>query len=484
MAEKDKLIEIVGAENFFDDPKTLEKYSSDHSFAPPRKPFAVVKPRNAEEVGRIVSLANEDLIPLIPHSSGFPKFHGDTIPKMGGVAVDLSGLKEVIRVDRRNRLAIIEPGVTFNELRSELEKEGMLPYTPLLPRSNKSVLASYLEREPTMRPKDHWDVQDPLLAGEVILGTGDIFRTGGAAQATREDAKTGEVVPVGAMGPGQVDVMRIVQGSQGTMGIVSWASIRCRLKPSIQKPFFVASQRLDDMVPFAYRLLRHRLGEEFFILNDFGLANVLVEEAEKIKELQSALPPWILFVNIAGYQRYPDEKVAYIQEQIANAARELGLELIPEVGGVGAEEVLDKVGKAPEKDRRLRYKGSCQGLPFLATLDKTPEIVGSMIRICGVHRYPSLELGVYIQPIIQGCHCHCEFDLMYDLEDAVGKERVRSLFEDAAQQLANIGASYSRPYGTLADITYRRDSEATSALRKVKGIFDPNNVMNPGKLCF
>ena len=48
----------------------------------------------------------------------------------------------------------------------------------------------------------------------------------------------------------------------------------------------------------------------------------------------------------------------------------------------------------------------------------------------------------------------------------------------------NAGAFFSRPYGALTDIAYRRDGETTSALKKVKAVLDPNNIMNPGKLCF
>lgn len=147
MAQKQELIEIVGAENVFDDPETLEKYSKDMSFIPPRKPTYVVKAKSTDEVQKLVKLANEELIPLTPVSSpDGPRFHGDTIPAPGGAVVDLSGANKVLRVDRRNKVVHIQPGVTFSQLSSQLKESGLKPFIPLMPRRTKSVLTSYLEK--------------------------------------------------------------------------------------------------------------------------------------------------------------------------------------------------------------------------------------------------------------------------------------------------------------------------------------------------
>ena len=237
MAEKkDELIKIVGAENVIDDPITLDGYSRDHSFTAPRKPLMVVKPANADEVQGIVKWANQTRTPLVPVSSGLPHFRGDTVPASdGAVIVDLSGMNRIIMMDRRNRVAIVEPGVTFSKLQPELAKEGMRLSMPLLPRTSKSVLGSVLEREPITNPRYSWSLSEPLRCLETVMGNGDIFRTGELAGASVSTSTSGaaKFMPIEELlekrrktqdtalyqyGPGQFNYHKLLSSSAGNHG--------------------------------------------------------------------------------------------------------------------------------------------------------------------------------------------------------------------------------------------------------------------------
>ena len=153
-SRKNALTQIVGAANVSDDPAILELYASDCSFAAKRKPWFIVRPRTAEEVQALVAWANQTETPLIPVSSGPPHFHGDTVPSVAeGVIVDLSRMNQIKRIDSRNKMVVIEPGVTYAELEPALAQKGLRISRPLLPRPNKSVIASLLERQPTLIPR-------------------------------------------------------------------------------------------------------------------------------------------------------------------------------------------------------------------------------------------------------------------------------------------------------------------------------------------
>ena len=86
MIDQKQLIKIVGAGNVSSDQAILEKYSRDMSFVNPVKPDYVVKPRSADDIEKLVNLAREAGIPLVPVSSGPPHFRGDTVPGVGGAS--------------------------------------------------------------------------------------------------------------------------------------------------------------------------------------------------------------------------------------------------------------------------------------------------------------------------------------------------------------------------------------------------------------
>jgi hypothetical protein len=313
-----------------------------------------------------------------------------------------------------------------------------------------------------------------------------MFRTGSAAgPGTLEEQWQAKQAQVNPMGPGQTDFARVVQGAQGTMGIVTWATIKCEALPKLQKPFLVGSKRFEKLSELIYRLLWLKLGDECLVLNNSNLAAILSQEPKEYNRLRNALPPWVLFFCLAGYEYFPEERVEYQEKAAAEAAHQFGLEPVKAISGVSAKELLGMLGKpSAEPCWKLRRKGACQDIFFLTTLDKVPGFVEVMDSIAKQRGYPSSDIGIYVQPMVQGTSCHCEFNLFYDPKNKDETSRIQELHTQASEALMNAGAFFSRPYGALADMAYRRDGETVAALRKVKSVFDPNNIMNPGKLCF
>jgi FAD/FMN-containing dehydrogenase len=487
MAQREQLERIVGRENVTDSSEILLAYSKDESFEPPRMPSCLVRPDSAEEVQGIIHWAKEQGVPLTPVSSpGGPRFHGDTIPTQNGVIVDLSRMNRILNIDRKDRIAMIEPGVTFGELENALEEHGLRALQPLLPRRTKSALASYLEREPITIPREQWDASDPLACIEVIFGTGDMFRTGSAAgPGTIEEQLKAGLRQVNPSGPGSTSLAKVVQGAQGTMGIATWATVFCSVIPQIETLYFIPSNDLGTLIELAYRVLRLRLGEQLFVLNSFYLATIVAEKTGEMINLMSELPPWILIIDLAGREYFPEEHLQYQDMDLQEVARSLHLELKSSLNGVSTM-AMQKILRDPPKEYfKLRVRGGCQEIFFVTTLDRSPGFVCQMNSIEARAGYAPVEhLGVYVQPTVQGCACHCEFLLPYDPTSPESRETTKRLLIDASGALADSGAFFSRPYGQWATLAYSKDAESTAALKKVKGIFDPRNIMNPGKLCF
>jgi FAD/FMN-containing dehydrogenase len=409
------------------------------------------------------------------------------VPGVGGaVVVDLSRMKRIIRIDPSNRVAIVEPGVTFGELQAALKKAGMCAYLPLVPRKSKSVIGSVLEREPITIPSHHWDATDPMLCVEVILGTGDRLRTGEAAgpDTLEQQWEIGKA-QMSPFGPTQMDVHRLVSGAQGTIGIVTWMSLKCRSLPKLSRPFLIPSEDVAPLIDLSYKLVRARLGEHLFILNGLNLACLLGRTAQEIRKLRDILPPWVMFVSFEGYGNLPEEKVQYQEADLGEMARSGGLSPATDIPGASAEEVCRWLSQSSaEPYWKLRFKGGFQDIFFLTTLDKTPGFVTAMSALAQKHKYPVKAIGVYIQAAVQGTSCHCEFNLYYDPTKPIELDAARRLDGEVAGELEKMGAFFSRPYGAWADIAYRRAGDTAVMQRKIKKIFDPHGILNPGKLCF
>ena len=249
-------------------------------------PRCVIKPANAGEVQEAVKWANETSTPLVPVSSGPPHGRGDTVPGApGAVVIDLSRMNRIIRIDPRNRIAMVEPGVTFGELQAALAANGLCAYLPLGPRSTKSVIGSMLEREPVTRPSLHWDSTDPSSVHGGSLRHGDRFRTGEASgpETIEEQWELGRV-QMNPFGHSHVDFHRLLSGAQGTIGIVTWATLKCSPLPVSRKVVVVPSSSLSPLIDLTYSLVKFRFGGSLFILNGLNLACLIGKERGEIKE--------------------------------------------------------------------------------------------------------------------------------------------------------------------------------------------------------
>ena len=486
MIPKKDFKKIIGSKYVIDDPQQLQDYASDNSYVSSRRPELVVRPRKSEEIQEIVKLARQKNLKLVPVSSGPPRFRGDTVPATdGAVVVDLSRMNRINWINRRNRVAVVEPGVTFDQLQQELDKVGLRSMFPLLPRGNKSVVGAFMEREPFTVPKYAWDLGDPVASSELVLGDGYCMRTGGGAGPgkTLEDQRKVGGAQKSPLSPLTMDVRRIAQGSQGSYAICTWLSLRCELLPELEKVFFVGAENLEKLIEISYRLMYLRLPDEMYILNSLNFACLLEKNPSRISALQEKLPPWILVTSIGGYGELPAEQFNYKNADVQEEVEKWGISLEEEIGGVRGSFYRDKVLRKTSEDPywKTRYKGDCREVFFLTSLSRTPEFIETAQQAAYENGHDPASIGVYLQLVMQGTGCHCEFDLYTSPAKAPGME---GFFNDLSQRIFNLGGYYSRPYGVWSELVYPYSDTFVKYARGLKDIFDPGNVMNPGKLCF
>jgi FAD/FMN-containing dehydrogenase len=293
------------------------------------------------------------------------------------------------------------------------------------------------------------------------------------------------VAQVDPKGPNATDLMRLLTGAQGSMGIVIWASVKCELIPSVHKYVFVPGEKLEDLIDFCYKLNRIRLGDEVLLVNTAQLAAMLGKQSAEIDALKETLPAWTVIIGLAGTALFPEERLNVQELDVKRLAQQCCRTLLDGLHNVTAGQIAAALEACSDKAYfKFTAKGGCQDIFFLCTLDKAPQFIKTVFGIAERLKYATSDIGIYIQPQHQGVSHHVEINLPFNPANSKEAEKVKRIYTEASQVLVAQGAYFSRPYGMWADLVYSRDADATRLLRTVKEIVDPNNVLNPGKLCF
>lgn len=481
---KQEFCPIVGDKEVLDDPTTLARFAKDRSFDKAMEPSLVIRPQNPDQVIEVVLKAREKKVSLVPVSSTPAGFRGDSIPAVEGAAiVDLSGMKKIMWINRKNRVAIVEAGVTFGELEPELAKVGLRTMTPLLPRAGKSIVGAFMEREPFTVPKYAWDLGDPVASSEIILGDGFKMRTGGGAgpSPTLEGQRKVGGAQKLPLSPFGMDVKRMAQGSCGSLGICTWQALRCELYPEYEKIFFAGDDNLKKLINAAYRLLYLRLTDEQYILSGLNFACLVEKDAEKIQAMAQSLPKWVLVLSIAGSGVNAKGQFEYKEADLADEAKSLKINLSTELGGFVEEDYRKKILRktSPEPFWKLRLAGDLREIFFLTSLSRAPEFIEEAEKLAKKEKIGFQ--GVYLQQQIQGTACHMEFDIYAPFADM---DKVETYYNELSKKIFEMGGYFSRPYGIWSDLVYPHAETFVKYARGIKRVFDPALIMNPEKLCF
>jgi hypothetical protein len=480
---------IFGSDRVFDDEKTLLRYSRDQSFVSARWPDFVVFAESVTEVQQLLRLANQKKIPVIPFSSGL-NFHGATIPDHGGIILNLSRMNRITRFDEENWFAIIEPGVTYEQLQQAALKKGFRVMVPFGAAPKRSVVSSYLERDPALAAASFEHGNFLMMDTEIILPDGEMFRTG-------QWSSGGE--PGGPMGPVRNSLFRLWTGAQGTLGIVTRMGVQ--ITPHIKERaiYFIGFNELDDAIEPLQKIQRREIGMECFLLNRFNLAALLSEEwqvpqsfpaqplpSASFEQLRQMLPPWVMVICLQGGPIKPDKKIAYEAEALKEICRPLNCVVMDSLpfGNSITLIMQDELLRPFRILKKYNYRGSAHDLNFKSPIRQIATMESIIKKTCDAGEYDAASIGGYVLPLERGRAIHCEFDLHANPADSTESQNVRQVWLQASEALMRAGAFFDRPYGAWAQMVYNRTGMYTEKLKEIKKELDPNNILNPGKLCF
>jgi hypothetical protein len=225
------------------------------------------------------------------------------------------------------------------------------------------------------------------------------------------------------------------------------------------------------------------LGEQSSIVNRTAAALLMSGgNAQTFDGIRSSHPEFICLQNIAGFERLPQERLAYHKQGIERIVRQTNLRLDPHIGRLSAAKLLDRATQpCGEADWRDILAGGCLSIFFQSTLDRMPALLRVFTDTAAGFGIAEAEIGIYIQPMVQNHACHMELMIPYEPHALERVERLRQFERQATIQLMGAGAFFSRPYGSAAELVWAQNPGNTRLIKIIKGIFDPNEVLQRGK---
>lgn len=450
------LKKIVGQGNVLTDKESLEKYSSDETpLGLKVLPEVVVKPENAEQVSKIMALANEERIPVTPRGQGTGLCNG-AVPVYGGILLSLERMNRIIEIDEDNLMAVVEAGVILSDLRMEIEKRGL--FYPADPGERTSFIGGNVNTNAGgMNGVKYGNTRRYILGLEVVLPSGKILNLGGKIVKR----STG------------YDLLQLIIGSEGTLAVVTKVTIRLIKLPKIFMTLYIPFNNFYDAAKSVSEILRKRITPTAMEL----VERDVILEAE----------------NRVGKSMPHHDSEAYLIIRIEGDKEEDLYENAEGISEICLENNAVDVLVADTKERQDRIWDIRSIFYEAIVKSRTAEIVDAAIPPSKMPEYVkkireiSKEYGVRILSYGHAgdgnIHVHPIKDGLTDEEWA---EKLPKVMERLYREAVAFGGIVSGEHGIgwtkKKYLPICLDEEQIRIMREIKRIFDPNNVLNPGKI--
>ncbi|MGG3892815.1 glycolate oxidase subunit GlcD [Geobacillus stearothermophilus] len=451
---KKRLIQVVGAENY-DDTKTGRLvYSYDATPQFQSLPDAVIAPRNTKEVAEIAKICNEYRIPIVPRGSGTNLCAG-TCPVEGGIVLLFNHMNRILEIDEENLTATVQPGVVTLDLTKAVEEKGL--FYPPDPGSMKisTIGGNISENSGGLRGLKYGVTRDYVLGLEVVLANGDVIRTGGKL----------------AKDVAGYDLTRLFVGSEGTLGIVTEATLKLIPMPETKQTMLALYQDLEAAARSVSKIIANKIIPVTLEFLDQPTLEV-VEDFARI-----GLPTDVKAVLLIE-QDGPKEVVERDMKKMADICR---AEQAVSVQLARSEEEAEALRTA----RRAALSALARLKPTTILEDATvprSEIAKMVKAINEIAEKYQLKICTFGHAGDGNLHPTCPTDARNREE----MERVERAFEEIFAKAIELGGTITGEHGVgvmkAPYLEWKLGPAGIAAMKAVKQALDPNNIMNPGKV--
>jgi len=462
-----ELASIVGEKSATAAKHIRYAYSYDLSFVSRKNPDYVVMPESVEQVQAVMKFANREKIPVVPYTAG-TNIGGLCIPEQGGILLDLKRMNKIITIDTESHYAVIEPGVSHAQLATELYKHNLRWSWPVGPPS-ASVSSNAISHGIGGLSGRYGLNSEEITSMEVVLPTGELVRVGSCA--IQENAWH-SCLPLPRMDG-------LFTGWLGTSGVVTKVGVRVHPIPPVLTVFTVSAENIEDMAAYMFNLGNYEICDDLTGVS-WWLAQVPIPYPYKPKPDDA--PEWFSFATTFSWTEKEKEAREEIWEMVVASEMEKGSSLKKTVY---PEEALKARTELPSQivgSTKNYTKQAGGGISWPGTftpLKAWPPVYNDWKKILIDHNLsPSVRVTNY-----RGVHYGMLRAMIpFNKKSPEETENARhAIVECLKVDLDHGGIPYKPPVDFAKEINQRAHPGYLALLKKVKGMLDPNDIMNPGK---
>jgi len=451
-----ELATIVGSDNISTEKHEIEGYSCDEMpLAKPHAPQVIVKPSDDSSIARLLDLANKKRIAVTPRGAG-TGLSGGCIPIYGGILLSLERMNRILEIDGDNFVAVVEPGVTLSELYEQVEKQGL--YYPLYPGEMTATIGGNIATNAGgMNAIKYGVTRHNILGLEAVLPNGEIIKTGGKFVK----CSTG------------YDLTQLIAGSEGTLAVVTKVILKLTAKPAKREVLFAPFPDLQnaiDAVPDILRLKVTPIGIEF-------MERGIIEISEKYLDREIPYHQYEAFLMIIMEGESENEIYDYFSKAEKICKQHGAIDaMVP-----GSERAKRRLFEAREK--------FYHAIKRFAPMEIIDVVVPRSNIARFVRRVREISEGYQVPVIVYGhagdgnVHLH---PICLNMNRQEWIRRLPHIMSDIYRAGVSLGGAISGEHGIgLGKKAYMRiemDNAVLNIMKSIKRAFDPNNILNPGKI--
>ncbi len=451
-----RLKSIVGEQNIKDDPADLMVYGSDSSVHAAR-PWVVVRPENTEQVQAIMKMADDEKIPVVTRGAG-SGMCGQAVPIRGGISLDMKKMNRILEINPSDVYCRVEPGVVDDDLNAALKPYGVF-YPPTPASSRIATIGGEIGNNASgVRSVKYGATRDSVLGLKVVLPGGKLVTFGAR---TRVEA-TG------------YQLHKLVVGSEGTLGVVVEATLSFVPIPKYRSLGLANFDKLEDAGNAIADIMAGGVIPSMLELVD----NVAIKAVNKTMDLGLPDVEAVLLYEADGMVK---EAVDYEIEKMKA--------LCKKNNGTGLKSSYD-----PDERAKI-FMGRKKLFPALS---KFSDILSStsLADDMAVPYSKMAEMARKIHEIadrnniVMTAYGHCGSGCMHTKilmepgrrdQWASAKKAVEEIYE----YVRSVHGTTSAEHGigiSKASAFKAEKADSLELMANVKKAFDPNNILNPGKL--